>query len=193
MSFGWSVGDLIATIGILIKVSNALRDSDGAVAIYREDNLFIESLAATLEKICQGLEDGSLPVEMKTQVNIIRDPIMKMQKKLDAKFQTTLAEGGASNFARLLRSLPKKVEYGIFVSKQVEQLRAQIATPLQDIQLRLGLQLFSQVSGLVTGMRSLSLSMDKIESTIQTILKSHSARFNTAQTSQQHEILKWLK
>jgi hypothetical protein len=72
---------------------------------------------------------------MKTQVNVIRDPIMKMQKKLDAKFQTTLAGGGASNFARLLRSLPKKVEYGIFVSKQVEQLRAQIATPLQDIQL----------------------------------------------------------
>ena len=55
MSFGWSVGDLVATIGILIKVSNALRDSDEAAAINREDNLFIGSLAATLEKNPPGI------------------------------------------------------------------------------------------------------------------------------------------
>ena len=88
-----------------------------------------------------------------------------MQKKLDAKFQTTQGEGGAGKFVRRLRSLRKKVGYGILVSKQVEQLRAQIANPLQDVQPRLGLQLFNQVSDLSTDMRSLSLSMDKIEST----------------------------
>lgn len=182
----------MAAIGILIKVSKALRNSDGAAATYREDCLFMESLAATLEKVHQELGDGSPLVEFNAQVKAIHDAIVKMQKRLGT-FQTTLNKDDDHNFARLLRSLPKKVEYGIFVSKQVGELRTQIAAPLQDVQLRLGLQTLNLVSGLSTEVGSLSLNVDKIETMIQTTLATHFMRHDQAETSRRREILKWLK
>ncbi|OCL12101.1 hypothetical protein AOQ84DRAFT_421174 [Glonium stellatum] len=195
MSFGWSVGDLVAAIEILFKVGKALRDSDGAAATYQEDSLFLESLAATLEKIKQSIEDGSLPKALGIQIKAVRDPIMEMQQKLSTKFQATLGKDDSKSFKRFLSSGPKKLEYGLFVAEQVKELRSRIAIPLQDIQLNLGLHTLIMVSGLSTSLSNLSVNViDTVQSVIQTTLAAYfvEPKKDKDPSVRQH-VLQWLK
>lgn len=195
MSFGWSVGDLTKAVEILFQVGKALRDSNGAAATYQEDSLFLESLAATLEKIKQSVQDGSLPKALEIQTKAIRDPVMEMQQKLSAKFQTALGRSDSKGFKRFLGTGPKKVEYGLFVAEQVNELRSRIAIPLQDIQLNLGLHTLIMVSGLSTSLSNLSINVvNTVQSVIQTTLAAYFVENEKDKDpgTRQH-VLRWLK
>ena len=195
MSFGWSVGDLAKAVEILFQVGKALRDSNGAAATYQEDSLFLESLAATLEKIKQSVQDGSLPKALEIQTKAIRDPVMEMQQKLSAKFQTALGRSDSKSFKRFLGTGPKKVEYGLFIAEQVNELRSRIAIPLQDIQLNLGLHTLIMVSGLSTSLSNLSINVvNTVQSVIQTTLAAYFVENEKDKDpgTRQH-VLRWLK
>jgi hypothetical protein len=68
----------------------------------------MKSLATASEKIQQYLQDGSLPVEVETQVKAIHDPVIRMRQKLNARFKTTLDKGDNGNFVRFCAACPKK-------------------------------------------------------------------------------------
>jgi ankyrin repeat protein len=194
MSFGWSVGDLALATEIVFKVAKALRESNGAASTYQEDSLFLQSLAGTLEKVEQGLQNGSIPNSIENQVNGIRKLVMEMDEKLRGKFQLALGKSKDKSFMRTLRSGPKKVEYALFISEQVNKLRQQIAVPLQDVQVNLGLQLLTTFSNLHSGLSTLSIDVAKeVQSVVETNLDAY---FSQSENSKQSEILphilRWL-
>lgn len=62
MSFGYSVGDFVAAISLILEVSLALRDAGGSVHEYQHIIIEILSLKTALEQVVtlesvEGLED----------------------------------------------------------------------------------------------------------------------------------------
>lgn len=51
MSFGWSAGDIISAISVIVKVSKGLRETGGATSSYQDHAEFLDSLMVTLEGI----------------------------------------------------------------------------------------------------------------------------------------------
>ena len=56
MSFGWSAGDIVSCIALIVRVSKGLKDSTGASAEYEAAAGFLDGLKITLDKLKEHLE-----------------------------------------------------------------------------------------------------------------------------------------
>jgi hypothetical protein len=103
--------------------------------------------------------------------------MQKLQDKLSAKFQTALEKTSSKSLRRLLCDGFKKVDHGVFVSQQVDELRKRIASELQIIQLNIRLQMLTLVSGTSKSLSSLSKEIiTMVELLIQTALATATER-----------------
>ena len=125
MSFGWSAGDIVQAIGLIVKVAKALDGVDGAASDYREAVIFLTSLQRTLEPLrtLSILEYSSAyKDDIEHAVSKIKDPINKFLA-LTAKFEPSLGTASHSSHYQHIR---KKLQWRFMASKRANELKKSI-------------------------------------------------------------------
>ena len=109
MSFGWSIGDLVAAIKLLTEVATTLDDVDGASSEYQEGSRFLRSLIHTVEPL-KNLDNVNLTVSYKdeicSEVEAIRVPVeefLMFVKKYEAGLGAQAPVGMHRNIRRKLQ------------------------------------------------------------------------------------------
>ncbi|KFZ17231.1 hypothetical protein V502_04663 [Pseudogymnoascus sp. VKM F-4520 (FW-2644)] len=140
MSFGWSVGDLIAGLEVAIRIASALQDSGGAADKYRQTTTYLLSLSTVVHQL-HPPPPGLLAIA--PDVQSVHAALQAFHSKLSAKFEKSLGSS-ASDWVARVRSSPRKVEYALFMEKQVEALRVKLDVPLKAINLALSISIHKQ-------------------------------------------------
>ena len=86
MSFGWSAGDIAATIALAYNLIQVLDSCDGAAHEYREAVSFLRDLRRTLEPLAQFPNLTAQPgygKEIAEQVGYIREPVETFLKSAE--------------------------------------------------------------------------------------------------------------
>ncbi|KFY44645.1 hypothetical protein V494_01385 [Pseudogymnoascus sp. VKM F-4513 (FW-928)] len=140
MSFGWSVGDLIAGLEVAIRIASALQDAGGAAEKYRQTTTYLLSLSTVLYQL-HPPPPGLLAIA--PDVQSVHSALQAFHSKLSAKFEKSLGRT-PSDWVTRVRTSPRKVEYALFMEKQVEALRIKLDVPLKAINLALGIAIHKQ-------------------------------------------------
>ncbi|KAJ5733733.1 hypothetical protein N7493_002519 [Penicillium malachiteum] len=135
MSFGWSAGDIVAAINLLVDVASALSDVDGAKSRYQQDVSYLRDLANVLSD----LKTLSLDQMVLSHVSALRDFICEFQRRLYDRFEKDLGKAQDRPWWKDIKMIPRKIQYAIFIHNEVDKLRKQIDIPLKSIIIRLGI------------------------------------------------------
>ncbi|KAB8296727.1 hypothetical protein EYC80_002147 [Monilinia laxa] len=172
--FGWSAGDLVSAISVIVEVSKALKDAGGAKEDYRECVAFLESLIVTLQLLYKyyeaNLNQNELS-EVKPQILLIQDPIDAFTKSVKLKYGSELGTKTGSGTRAALKGVSKKILWALWMRKECEKLNCKIATPLAAIQMRLSTQIISIVSAVPM---NVSTNIENIMRTTIPALLEHS-------------------
>lgn len=135
MAFGFSVGDFIAVINLITKVSKALKDSDGAASEYQDVVQELESLQAILTHLGGlDIEEGAEKppaVRLNILVSACQRPLKDFLDHI-ARFKASL---NASTHRSFLQTIPRKAQWGTFMAGEIPKLRALVAAKILQFQL----------------------------------------------------------
>ncbi|KAH8648222.1 hypothetical protein BGZ60DRAFT_224457 [Tricladium varicosporioides] len=145
MSFGWSVGDIIAGLGLLTKFGKALREADGAKSEFQDVTETLASLEITLSFLkeqceldekareAEGQMHGFAPsartAVLQTQVEMIKKPVSRFLDEIE-KYDKHL---GVSSSKKFFSGIHRKSKWAFIIADKVRKLQADIATPLSTI------------------------------------------------------------
>ena len=131
--FGFSIGDFIAGINLVLDVYNALRESGGAASDYQQQIVWLEQLVSVLDAL-----RTSTPDDVAQLAGECEEPLLMFYTKIRQKYNDSLGEASKLSPGRVLRSL----QWTFFksASKDLVKLKTAISPQLQAISLRLGLQ-----------------------------------------------------
>lgn len=119
MSFGWSVGDIIAGIGVLIKVYKALDDSSGAKASYSQLNLELSALQNAL----LGIQRVGSQVQLDEAVLNCHQCINTFVVRI-AKFKGIDKENGGSRWSfDAFKKNVRAVEWAMCKKGEIDEFR----------------------------------------------------------------------
>lgn len=136
--FGYSAGDFIAAVGLIAKVTKALKDAGGA----REEYQALVSELGLLNQILEKLPPDAEP--SKTDDDASSDAFAnfaRQQTKVTISELTQFLEriskfgssmGGKSK-SGWHRSVPRKTQWAVYYADEVEKMRAKLGTQLQII------------------------------------------------------------
>ncbi|KAG4439656.1 hypothetical protein IFR05_004853 [Cadophora sp. M221] len=145
MSFGWSVGDLIAAINLLTKIGGALREAGGASSEYQDATSFLSTLQITLENL-KSLDTISIDVHkvdnLRQQCEHIQVPLATFLDNVNRRYEASL--GSLSQCSRLLCA-PRKIQWALYTSKKIRHLQERIAVPMAAVNMLLGLQTIESI------------------------------------------------
>jgi hypothetical protein len=128
MSFGWSVGDIALAVKAIVKVGKAVRESGGAASEYQDAVSFLTSIEKTLRGLETLLRENpnlKWEAELVEQGNNLRDAVTKFKDKIE-KYEQSLGEDTERKKAR---RVPREIQFAVFVSDQVKELRVQVMQP----------------------------------------------------------------
>lgn len=128
MSFGWSAGDILATVNTLAKVGKSLKESGGAATEYQEAVAFLSSVSRTLSGVQSLLRDNPnlrWGADLVEQGNILKSAIENLEQKIK-KYDKSL---GIKTQRQKARRIPRQVQFALFLSDQVKELRTAITQP----------------------------------------------------------------
>ena len=131
--FGFSFGDFIAGINLVLDVYNALGESGGAASDYQEHVVWLQQLVTVLEAL-----KNSTPDNVAQLARECEKPLRRFLNEVWNKYNASLGQGSRLSTAKILRSLQWTFFKG--ASKDAAQLRTAIGPQLQAISLSLGLQ-----------------------------------------------------
>jgi hypothetical protein len=124
--FGFSVGDFIATLGLIRDVVDALRESAGSSTTFQTLMRELYSLERAMLDV-NGLQPSS--PEMEARLSAIKQVAAQTQHPIDTflhknkKFQPTLRAGGSKD---KWRDVLHKIQWRLYSEDDVAQLRATI-------------------------------------------------------------------
>ena len=124
--FGFSVGDFVAGIELIRQLINALEDSAGSSAEYRE---LIKELYS-LERALLEVKHLDLDASQYAQLVALRQAATQCQQTIDEflsklrKFQPAFRTGGAKSS---WRDSLRKMEWALYKKEDVERFRAQLS------------------------------------------------------------------
>lgn len=191
MSFGWSVGDIFTAVKFLHSVTSALRESGGAAETYRQDSLYLTNISSILEKVASAASCGPLQERLEHCVREITVHIGTMRTRLE-KYRSSLLTS-KSGIGFLVRRSSRKVQYGLVLSGEVQELRDRISEQLQVIQLELDLSHFATASRVETHVSGISTNLNKVESSLGTKFDEQKSHLTAAQGEDLfRKILAWL-
>jgi hypothetical protein len=141
--FGFSAGDFISAVKLIIDISNALKDTGGAAENYLEVLTELNLLKDILSELQKG-QDGMTAEQS-------NNPFVKYAKKqakltlntladflaLISKFDASLGHQGSRLW---YRDIGRKGQWALAYAKQVDDLRLRIGTQLQALLLLSQLQ-----------------------------------------------------
>ncbi|KAH8744700.1 hypothetical protein F5882DRAFT_313060 [Hyaloscypha sp. PMI_1271] len=125
MSFGWSAGDIAATLALLCNVIQVLDTADGAASSYREAVGFLRDLKRTLEPLQRIVNldaDSTYGPEIAEPVEHIRGPMVDFLKKA-VEYKTSLGKKATGGHHR---HVWKKLKWFVLQEKRVAALKGKI-------------------------------------------------------------------
>lgn len=135
--FSFSVGDSIASIGLIKKAAKALRSTSGAPEQYQQTHLDLELIEGVLRRV-QGLSPASASQET---IRVIRlcglachvplDHFLQKAKKLEP-YPTIDADSSAAGFIDI-RKGGHKLRWAILLEQDVGKLKASIGPGIEII------------------------------------------------------------
>ena len=131
--FGFSIGDFIAGISLIVDVYDALRETGGAASDYQQQIAWLHQLVTVLEALRISTPDDVALLAAECQA-----PLLSFHTKIRRKYNESLGQGSKLSPGRVLRSL--QWTFLKSASKDLTKLRTAISPQLQAISLRLGLQ-----------------------------------------------------
>jgi hypothetical protein len=135
-AFGWSVGDIVASIQLVAKIVVALKETGGAKSEYQESIEFLFGLEVTL----QNLQTIAPVLLTRSQESILQVEIEKIAKPISIFFEkvkkldTAL---GLDSKKGSWRAAPRKVQWAMQVLKEVKVLRDRISVPIASLNILL--------------------------------------------------------
>jgi hypothetical protein len=139
-AFGFSVGDFINVIQVLVEVFNGFKEVGGSSTKYASEAAFLGGLSSTLvqlEKHVATAPQDDISEDILKLVDVIKGPLEEFRKFLE-KYNSSL---GTTSTKSKVSKAPKTVEYTVnILSGKVERLRRQIDQPLQAVNSLLSLR-----------------------------------------------------
>lgn len=141
MSFGWSVGDIGAALGLLHKVAGVLKDMGGASSDYQESLTFLYTLSATLQNL-KSLQSAPLDLDVARNLGQlcqqVQGPLTAFCTDIHTRFESDL---GTTSTRLNIFTTHRKLQWALSTSKKVKALRERIGEPLVAIGIVLGHQI----------------------------------------------------
>ena len=135
--FGFSVSDFIGIIELVVKTVTSLKDSNGASIDYQQVVLQLSGLRSTLIRL-ERLQPNAHNAD---HINAIRCralgcklPLQRFLNSIE-KYEKSLSAGALRKNGK---SDIRKMQWGIFMEKEVTKMRAIINAQVQSIELLLG-------------------------------------------------------
>ena len=150
--FGFSVGDCLAAVGLVIRVSNSLQDSRGASTEYQHVMIYLQGLQKMLVRL-QSLQPGSNNTQMIEQARLLAFSCMiPLQNFLTdiEKYKTSLGNGRTTRSAS---TLIRSAQWGIFMEDKLAKLRSSISAEVLSLILLLGFNITSASFPNISDMR----------------------------------------
>jgi hypothetical protein len=138
-TFGFSVGDFVAAIHLVKKISVALKDSGGAADEYRSLHTELQQLQLVLEQL------RDLPTSSTNSLNhynAVRGMAYEVQVPLKAfvtKMKAYYERLGPSADITEWRSSKQKIQFAISMKNDVREMRAAITMKIVSVSLLLAL------------------------------------------------------
>lgn len=135
--FGFSAGDFAIAIGLIVRISKALRDSGGAAAEYRDilqDLQTLQQLLGLLERLRPANGSVSHINAIRGMALACRIPLLEFAEKIESY---GAALGVDSSKGMSIRGV-KKVQWAFIVDEVVAKFRGIIAAKVYNITLLLG-------------------------------------------------------
>lgn len=175
--FGFSVGDIIAGVEIAVKICKACRDTGGAPDQFHRVVLELEIYLSVLRRL-QDVGCSAMP-EVRTLAQFCEVPIQAFLAKI-AKYEARFNSGSSSGrsyrkVVRAIKGLPRKSQWAVIASKEVEKLRAGLEAPLSALGLLLNLELRSVIGTVVAPVLSYSDLFQHVPSTLRVPMPSSTA------------------
>jgi hypothetical protein len=128
MSFGWSVrlGDIAECVKLLIKIGNALKDSDGSAAEYQKAVDFLKGVETTVQEvgnILQNHPDLTFRTALEEHATNLMTAVTHFKKKTEG-YETSL---GANTTASETKKTLKKIKLALF--GDIEKLKNSVSHP----------------------------------------------------------------
>ncbi len=140
MSFGWSVGDIVAALQLCNKVLAALKETGGASSEYQHATNFLGVLTVTLQhlKALQAVPlDPDLAKNLEQHCALIQGPLTSFRERIRARFERDL--GTESTRLKILTT-GRKLQWALSTAKVVKVLEGKIAGQLAAISIILSQQ-----------------------------------------------------
>jgi hypothetical protein len=142
MSFGWSAGDIVAALKLLLQIVTALKDSGGASSDLRDALSYLQTLSRTLQHLnslqAAPLDHQDIAENLREQCSHIRVPLQAFLDDVGRRFGSVLA---VNTQRKRLSAAPRAIQWAVSTSKKVKQLRDRVAVPMTAVGLLLGLQI----------------------------------------------------
>jgi hypothetical protein len=137
--FGFSVGDFIAAIGLVAKVTEAVQDSGGATAQYQSLTRDLGNLQAVLLKV-ESLQIGNETLPAHTvydQTLLVQQSAKELLGKI-AKFDKRLGSQAQKGWRH---GTHRKIQWAVFQSNEVTGLRDVVSAQAQNLSILIALQI----------------------------------------------------
>lgn len=132
-AFGWLAGDIVTSIKIIIRISEAFTEAGGAASQFVETTAFLNAFGSTLERIKDYTNenaDAKYTGSIVEQVKLIDGPYSKFEEHM-LKFCPALGEASTQS---KIQKAPKKIKWAVKelseVSSKVTSIKKQITTPV---------------------------------------------------------------
>ena len=132
-AFRWSGSDIVVSINIIIKISEAFKKSGGASSQFAESTAFLDTFEATLQRIKDYTNENAnakYTDSITEQVKLIDGPYHKFEKYM-LDFCPALGETSTQS---TVRKAPRKIRWALKelseVSGEIAKLKKAITDPM---------------------------------------------------------------
>ncbi|KAI9727065.1 MAG: hypothetical protein M1834_008533 [Cirrosporium novae-zelandiae] len=146
-AFGFSVGDFVSAVGLITKITNALKKTGGANSEYQDAILELESLKNVLQRL-QALEPNE---SNHHHVNAIRGMALACQHPLQnflEKLERYESSMGIFSSTRTFRGAKDRIDWALRMATEVKNLRALVSAKIISVNLLLAIHASESVSRL---------------------------------------------
>ncbi|KAL9116952.1 MAG: hypothetical protein Q9187_006515 [Circinaria calcarea] len=144
-AFGFSVGDFIAAINLVVKISKALKDTNGAATEIKDLLQELQQLELLLEQL-KDLPPESSP--SLSHLNAVRGMALSVQIPLRdflGKMEKYRLAATSQSRSNLLRGVGRKVQWIVTMQEDITQLRAVVTMKIVSVSVLLAMPMGKQI------------------------------------------------
>jgi hypothetical protein len=138
MSFGWSAGDVLSGVKLLINIISSLQDANGARTHFQELESELQGLSRALCEIAN-LADGS--PEQIPEIRALKFVACSCEgtlRRFYEKIRPFEGSLGAQSVRGKVRAAPRMVRWELLMKKEIPELRTYLVAHVGYLNMRLG-------------------------------------------------------